>query len=93
MTINRRTVHSLVKLLALFPGIRLIYVCPEILTMPEEIIDEVNQISINNFGIPMEQIVVSSIDLRSVIKETDVLYATRIQKERFPSQVYLLLFF
>lgn len=51
-----RTVHSLVKLLALFPGIRLVYVCPESLRMPEEIIDEVNSISMKHFGTPIEQV-------------------------------------
>jgi aspartate carbamoyltransferase catalytic subunit len=72
---NGRTVHSLVKLLKLFPGIRLQYVCPSILAMPQEIIDDITAAGI-------EQSVVT---LEEAIGNTDVLYATRVQKERFAS--------
>jgi aspartate carbamoyltransferase catalytic subunit len=37
----RRTVHSLVRLLALFPGIRLVYVSPLCLQMPPWVMEEV----------------------------------------------------
>lgn len=68
-----RTVHSLARLLSLF-DVKLNYVSPDILKMPKEVMDEVNEkgISQNEF---------SSLD--AVLPETDVLYVTRVQKERF----------
>jgi hypothetical protein len=51
-----RTVHSLVKLLAMFHGIRLVYICPDSLRMPEEVIDEVNSIALKLTGEPLEQV-------------------------------------
>jgi aspartate carbamoyltransferase catalytic subunit len=68
-----RTVHSLARLLTLF-DVKLNYVSPEILPMPEEVIAEVKE-----KGIPQQ--VFSR--LESVMPETDVLYVTRVQKERF----------
>ncbi len=68
-----RTVHSLARLLSLYK-IKLNYVSPEILRMPQEVMDEVAA-----KGIPQ-----SIHDrLEDVLPETDVLYVTRVQKERF----------
>ncbi|HQV93080.1 MAG TPA: aspartate carbamoyltransferase [Anaerolineales bacterium] len=68
-----RTVHSLARLLSLFK-VKLNYVSPDILKMPKEVMDEVNEkgISQNEFSA-----------LEKVLPETDVLYVTRVQKERF----------
>ena len=68
-----RTVHSLARLLSLFK-VKINYVSPEILRMPKEVMDEVA-----GKGIP--QVEFSS--LEKVLPETDVLYVTRVQKERF----------
>jgi len=68
-----RTVHSLVRLLSLY-RVRIYYVSPNILRMPEEIIEELNLRKI-------PQIEYS--DLEPILPETDVLYITRVQKERF----------
>jgi aspartate carbamoyltransferase len=68
-----RTVHSLARLLSLF-GVKINYVSPEILRMPREVMDEVGA-----KGIPQAEF--SS--LTDVLPETDVLYVTRVQKERF----------
>eukprot|EP01040_Poterioochromonas_malhamensis_P001210 gene1210-1283_t len=73
-----RTVHSLVVLLSLFPNIKLIYVSPAGLEMPEEIKHEVKERGIE------EQI--TNLSLQEAIGITDVLYVTRIQKERFASE-------
>jgi len=70
---NSRTIHSLIHLLALFPRIKFIYVSPESLEMPQEIIDKLN----------VEQRVMS---IEEAIVVSDVLYVTRIQKERFASE-------
>ena len=69
-----RTVHSLARLLSAFDGIKLNYVSPENLRMPGEIMDEIAEKNI-------PQAEYSS--LEQVLPETDVLYVTRVQKERF----------
>jgi len=68
-----RTVHSLSRLLSLYK-VKLNYVSPDILKMPQEVIDELN-------AKKMEQ--TESGDLAQVLPQTDVLYVTRVQKERF----------
>jgi len=68
-----RTVHSLARLLSLY-DVRLNYVSPEILRMPPEIIAELEV-----KGIPQTEYR----ELEPVLAETDVLYVTRVQKERF----------
>jgi len=69
-----RTVHSLAEALALF-GAELTFVAPEHLQMPKETIREVRKRGIKP---------VLSNSLEKVVPEIDVLYVTRIQKERFP---------
>ena len=68
-----RTVHSLARLLTLF-DVKLNYVSPNILKMPAEVMEDVAE-----KGIPQAEY--SS--LEEILPETDVLYVTRIQKERF----------
>ena len=70
---NGRTVHSLVYLLARF-DMRLIFVAPAQLKMPSGITEEL-----------MRQGVEASEteDLAAAMRESDVVYMTRIQKERF----------
>ncbi len=67
-----RTVHSLSRLLTLF-GVRLNYVSPEILKMPEEVKREVAE----------KGIVQTETTLEQALPQSDVLYVTRVQKERF----------
>lgn len=73
-----RTVHSLARLLTFF-DVKLNYVAPDILNMPPEIVDEIGQTGISQSAYQ---------GLESALAETDVLYVTRVQKERFedPSQ-------
>ena len=68
-----RTVHSLARLLSLFK-VKINYVSPEILRLPKEVLDEVGE-----KGIPQAEFD----SLEKVLHETDVLYVTRVQKERF----------
>lgn len=70
-----RTVHSLSLLLTLFPGIRLTFVSPAELTMPDFVTDKLAA-----KGTSFER----SEHLEDALK-ADVLYMTRIQKERFES--------
>ncbi|MDD8030820.1 MAG: aspartate carbamoyltransferase [Acidobacteriota bacterium] len=69
-----RTVHSLARLLTRFNQIRLNYVSPEILRMPREVIDEVGEKKL-----PQKEY----LTLEEVLPKTDVLYVTRVQRERF----------
>src|SRR5574341_216545 len=68
-----RTVHSLARLLSSY-DVRLAYVAPEILRMPQELIEEIRAKKI-----AQEQ----HAQLEPVLAQTDVLYVTRVQKERF----------
>lgn len=68
-----RTVHSLTKLLLLY-DVEFYFVSPEILRMPENILQAVREA-----GRPYREL----IDIHDVIAEVDVLYVTRVQKERF----------
>jgi aspartate carbamoyltransferase catalytic subunit len=70
---NGRTVHSLVYLLARF-GARLLFVAPPTLEMPSEITAELRQMGAD---------VAESQDLAAAMNESDVVYMTRIQRERF----------
>jgi aspartate carbamoyltransferase catalytic subunit len=69
-----RTVHSLAYALSLY-GAELIFVSPASLKMPKEVIEECMEMGVEP---------VQTTSLEKAIKEADVLYATRIQKERFP---------
>ena len=71
-----RTVHSLARLLSQFQ-VEINYVAPEIVAMPAEIIAEIE-------GAGIRQTAFTTLD--SPLPETDVLYVTRIQKERFEKQ-------
>ena len=68
-----RTVHSLARLLSLFV-VRLNYISPDILRMPAELVKklEAKGVSQKEYS-----------TLETVLAETDVLYVTRVQKERF----------
>lgn len=69
-----RTVHSLAYALALF-GAELVFVSPESLRMPKEIVEDCIELGVEP---------VSTTNLEKAIRDADVLYVTRIQKERFP---------
>lgn len=70
---NGRTVHSLTKLL-LHYDVSLRFVSPEILRLPLKIMNQVIDSKMN---------VRETHDVADVIKNADVLYVTRVQKERF----------
>ncbi|MCJ7433364.1 MAG: aspartate carbamoyltransferase [Anaerolineales bacterium] len=71
-----RTVHSLARLLSLYK-VKLNYVAPDILRMPAELIEELNAQGI-------EQTEYTNLD--ACLPQTDVLYVTRVQKERFADE-------
>lgn len=68
-----RTVHSLAYALALF-GVDMVFISPPELQMPKEVVEECREMGVN-------------IEIKNKIEDIediDVLYVTRIQKERFP---------
>ncbi len=69
-----RTVHSLIKALVRYPDIRFIFISPEELKIPDYITD-----MLKDKGIPYEEV----IRLEHVMPQLDLLYMTRVQKERF----------
>ncbi len=70
-----RTVHSLINALTRYAGIRFVLISPEALRVPSYIRDEV----LEQKNIPFKEVE----NLDSVMPELDILYMTRIQKERF----------
>jgi aspartate carbamoyltransferase catalytic subunit len=70
-----RTVHSLARLLSQF-DVRLNYVAPDILRMPAALVAELEARGVRQ---------AEHASLDSVMADTDVLYVTRVQKERFES--------
>lgn len=69
-----RTVHSLLVLLALFSNVRVICCSPEQTPLPQDLADYAVQRGVQ---ITCEQ------DLGRAVAEADVVYQTRVQKERF----------
>lgn len=70
-----RTVHSLTYLLSQQQGITLYFVSPEEIRMPRDIIHYLE----DETDVKFEE----TIDLKEVASMVDILYVTRIQKERF----------
>lgn len=70
-----RTVHSLINALKRYPGINFIFISPEELRIPDYIREDV----LDKNNIPYKEV----IRLEDVMPELDILYMTRVQKERF----------
>lgn len=70
-----RTVHSLVSALVRYPGIKFILISPDELRMPGYIRHDV----LDKNNIPYEEMV----RLDDALPKLDILYMTRVQKERF----------
>jgi len=70
---NGRTVHALVEILSLY-GAKLYFVSPNLLRMPQEITAHLKSKGVE---------IVETEDLAYAASQTDLVYMTRIQKERF----------
>ena len=70
-----RTVHSLIHALVRYPGIRFVLISPEELKLPSYIKNDV----LDRQNIPYEEVV----RLEDALPDLDILYMTRVQKERF----------
>ncbi|HLM70217.1 MAG: aspartate carbamoyltransferase [Candidatus Lutacidiplasmatales archaeon] len=71
-----RTVHSLAYALALF-GSELVLTSPPSLGLPEEVVERLEHLGAKVSVEP---------DVHKAVHDSDVLYVTRIQKERFPDE-------
>ncbi|BCL68420.1 aspartate carbamoyltransferase, catalytic subunit [Vibrio nigripulchritudo MADA3029] len=74
-----RTVHSLTQALAKFDNNRFFFIAPEALAMPDYICEELDDANIQ-YSLHTE--------MESVVPELDILYMTRVQKERFDESEY-----
>ena len=72
-----RTVHSLAKLLTLYKNINFRFVSPSFLKMPDEVKNLIlkRNLKFREFD-----------NIKDAIPDSDILYVTRIQKERFNSE-------
>ena len=70
-----RTVHSLVEAMARYSGVQFVFISPDELKFPRYIIED----ELDSRGIPYKEVST----LEEVMPELDVLYMTRVQKERF----------
>ncbi len=69
-----RTVHSLINAMSRYDNIRFVFISPPELKVPDYITQ-----SLNEKGIPYEEV----IKLEDCLERLDLLYMTRVQKERF----------
>lgn len=74
-----RTVHSLTQALAKFTNIRFFFIAPEVLAMPDYLCQELEEA-----GIAFS----THASIEEVVLELDILYMTRVQKERFDESEY-----
>ena len=70
-----RTVHSLIEALVRYEGVKFVLISPEELRIPDYIREDVLKASGHEF--------VEVIRLENALPELDILYMTRVQKERF----------
>ncbi len=69
-----RTVHSLVNAMKRYPNVKFVFISPEELSIPQYLREE---LTIGNFNFEEVR------TLEDVIGDLDILYMTRVQKERF----------
>ncbi len=74
-----RTVHSLTQAMAKFNNVRFFFIAPDALAMPDYICEELTEAGIS-FS--------THSNIEEVVPELDVLYMTRVQKERFDESEY-----
>ena len=70
-----RTVHSLIKALSRYEGVKVVLIAPEQLRLPDYMKHEVCELN----GVPYVEVD----SMEEVMPELDALYMTRVQKERF----------
>ncbi|KAJ0988212.1 hypothetical protein J5N97_006568 [Dioscorea zingiberensis] len=77
---NGRTVRSLAYLIAMYKDVKIYFVSPDVVKMKDDIKDH-----LTSMGVEWEE----STDLLEVASKCDVVYQTRIQRERFGERIDL----
>lgn len=72
--LNGRTIHSLAKLLSQYKRVTLNLIAPDLLRLPQSLLDVLKERKVH---------ITEGDKLDEVLGSTDVLYVTRVQKERF----------
>ncbi|MCD9495660.1 aspartate carbamoyltransferase [Photobacterium carnosum] len=75
-----RTVHSLTQALSKFNDVKFFFIAPEVLAMPDYICEELDDAGIS-YSLHN--------NMEDIIPELDILYMTRVQKERFDESEYV----
>ena len=70
-----RTVHSLVKAMSRYEGVRFVFISPEELMLPDYLKEDL----LDPLGIPYKEVR----SMEEVMSDLDILYMTRVQQERF----------
>ena len=70
-----RTVHSLINAMVRYPGVKFVLISPDELRIPAYLREE----TLDAKNIPYKEVT----NLETVMPELDILYMTRVQKERF----------
>ncbi|WBW49791.1 aspartate carbamoyltransferase [Peptoniphilus equinus] len=70
-----RTIHSLVRAMNRYDGVKFVFISPDELKMPQVFLDELD---------PQDYTETSN--LKEAIKDLDILYMSRVQRERFVSE-------
>jgi aspartate carbamoyltransferase catalytic subunit len=73
-----RTVRSLAYLLSKYQGVKMYFVAPQLLRMKEDILEHLRERNVDYL---------EEAELAKVLPEVDVVYQTRIQKERFGDRI------
>ncbi|GAB4149309.1 MAG: aspartate carbamoyltransferase [Patescibacteria group bacterium] len=71
---NGRTVHSLIQLLSIYEGVKLYLFCPNDLSLDQKYLEMLSESGISY---------VQTEDWSEYLADLDILYMTRVQKERF----------
>lgn len=72
--LNGRTIHSLSRFLALYPRVKQVFISPKALAIPKDLREELKTKHISFSELE---------EMKKGVKDADVVYQTRIQKERF----------
>ncbi len=72
-----RTVHSLIKALMRYEGVKMVLISPEELRLPPYMLEEMREA-----GVEYRE----AATIEEVMPELDILYMTRVQKERFDDE-------
>ena len=75
--LNGRTVHSLISAMARYEGVKIVLISPKELRLPEYVTNELDKAKV-----PYSEVT----SLEEAIGDIDILYMTRIQRERFNSE-------